>query len=131
MLTQTGQIDPRLAWQPYQPSDKNPWNIKKAGHLLRRASFGASWTELQKALENGPDKTVAGLLQGGPGLEEFEKETLDMAKTLAAGGNGNEVQLRAWWLFRMLNTPHPLREKLTLCWHNHFATSNAKVRNLG
>ena len=28
----------------------------------------------------------------------------------------------------MLHTPHPLREKLTLFWHNHFATSIAKVR---
>jgi uncharacterized protein (DUF1800 family) len=31
----------------------------------------------------------------------------------------------------MLYSPHPLREKLTLFWHNHFATSNAKVRNVG
>ena len=31
----------------------------------------------------------------------------------------------------MLYTPHPLREKLTLFWHNHFATSNAKVHNAG
>ena len=29
----------------------------------------------------------------------------------------------------MLHTAHPLREKLTLFWHNHFATSNAKVQN--
>ena len=38
-------------------------------------------------------------------------------------------QLRAWWLHRMLYSPHPLREKLTLFWHNHFATSNAKVQS--
>ena len=31
----------------------------------------------------------------------------------------------------MLYSPHPLREKLTLFWHNHFATSNAKVQNAG
>ena len=31
--------------------------------------------------------------------------------------------LRFWWLNRMLNTPHPLEEKLTLFWHGHFATS--------
>ena len=37
-----------------------------------------------------------------------------------------------WWLYRMLvRQPHPLREKLTLFWHNHFATSNAKVQNAG
>src|SRR5262249_54194181 len=37
--------------------------------------------------------------------------------------------LRAWWLYRMLYTPNPLREKLTLFCHNHFATSNGKVQN--
>jgi uncharacterized protein (DUF1800 family) len=37
--------------------------------------------------------------------------------------------VRAWWLARMLHSPHPLREKLTLFWHNHFATSNAKVQS--
>src|SRR5262249_39840576 len=31
----------------------------------------------------------------------------------------------------MLYGPHPLREKLTLFWHNHFATSNLKVQNAG
>src|SRR5437660_6569377 len=31
----------------------------------------------------------------------------------------------------MLYTTHPLREKLTLFWHNHFATSNRKVNNAG
>jgi uncharacterized protein (DUF1800 family) len=29
----------------------------------------------------------------------------------------------------MIFTPHPLRERLTCFWHNHFATSIAKVRN--
>ena len=38
-------------------------------------------------------------------------------------------RLSAWWLDRMLKTRHPLREKMTLFWHNHFATSNAKVQN--
>ena len=28
-----------------------------------------------------------------------------------------------WWLDRMIRTTHPLQEKLTLFWHDHFATS--------
>ena len=52
-----------------------------------------------------------------------------MARSIADTNNG--VQLRAWWLYRMLYSPHPLQEKLTLFWHNHFATSNAKVQNAG
>ena len=31
----------------------------------------------------------------------------------------------------MLYSPQPLREKMTLFWHNHFATSNRKVQNAG
>jgi len=31
----------------------------------------------------------------------------------------------------MLESPHPLREKMTLFWHNHFATSDSKVQNAG
>src|SRR5438128_2392177 len=30
----------------------------------------------------------------------------------------------------MVHTPHPLRERMTLFWHNHFATSAGKVRQL-
>src|SRR5262249_13188278 len=38
---------------------------------------------------------------------------------------------RAWWLYRMLYGQHPLLEKITLFWHNHFATSNSKVQSAG
>ena len=30
------------------------------------------------------------------------------------------VQLERWWLARMIATPRPLEEKLTLLWHGHF-----------
>ncbi len=33
-----------------------------------------------------------------------------------------------WWLDRMSATRFPLEEKLTLYWHNHFATGFSKVR---
>ncbi len=39
-------------------------------------------------------------------------------------------RLKAWWVFRMLFSPDPLGERLTLLWHNHFATSNLKVNDL-
>jgi uncharacterized protein (DUF1800 family) len=38
------------------------------------------------------------------------------------------MELRAWWLREMLVTPSPLTERMTLFWHNHFATSQQKVR---
>jgi uncharacterized protein (DUF1800 family) len=36
--------------------------------------------------------------------------------------------LSNWWLRRMVAVQQPLHEKLTLLWHNHFATSAEKVR---
>ena len=44
--------------------------------------------------------------------------------------NAVETQrLATWWGERMLVTPRPLEEKLTLFWHGHFATGNVKVRD--
>ncbi len=36
----------------------------------------------------------------------------------------------AWWAHRSLDSANPLVEKMTLFWHGHFATSNAKVQSL-
>ena len=38
-------------------------------------------------------------------------------------------RLAYWWAERMLITPKPLEEKMTLFWHNHFANSEAKIRD--
>jgi uncharacterized protein (DUF1800 family) len=38
------------------------------------------------------------------------------------------LEAQAWWFRRMLKTRAPLREKMTLFWHDHFATSIQKVR---
>jgi uncharacterized protein (DUF1800 family) len=122
-------LDPKRAWQPYEPSAADPWDLKKVGHFYRRAAFGPTWSDLQVALGDGPDKAIDRLLRGGPGQDEFEKQTGQIAESIRRANSGQ--QARAWWLYRMLYTPHPLREKLTLFWHNHFATSNAKVNNAG
>ncbi|MEM8758606.1 MAG: DUF1800 domain-containing protein, partial [Planctomycetota bacterium] len=38
-------------------------------------------------------------------------------------------QLQRWWLARMIETPRPLQEKMTLFWHGHFATSYRTIEN--
>ena len=124
----TFAIDPRWAWSSYEPSKDQPWNLRLAGHLYRRAAFGATWAQLHQAVENGPGRTIDLLLQGGAGQEDFARRAETMGQTLARGVEDNS--LRAWWLYVLLNSPHPLQEKLTLFWHNHFATSNAKVNNI-
>jgi uncharacterized protein (DUF1800 family) len=120
-------VDPAWAWEPYRPSAESPWDLRKAGHLYRRAAFGANWDELQAALKNGPEKTIDDLLEGSGNQDEFDRQTAPLAASIARSNIGRLAS--AWWVYRMLGTPHPLREKLTLFWHNHFATSNAKVKN--
>ena len=38
-------------------------------------------------------------------------------------------EIRRWWMREMIETPHPLKEKLTLFWHGHFATGYRKIEN--
>jgi uncharacterized protein (DUF1800 family) len=126
----TEAIEPRWAWQPYRPSADSPWDVKKVGHLYRRAAFGATATELEEGVRLGPDKTIDRLLKGDSAQQEqLDRQTAPLAESIGRANNG--AQARAWWLYRMLYSSHPLQEKLTLFWHNHFATSNAKVNNAG
>ena len=120
-------IDPAWAWAAYQPSDAAPWDIRRAGNLLRRAGFGCTMAELDRAVKDGPAKAVARLMAGGAGQAAFEKEMDSLAEVV--GRTQNAPALRAWGLARMMHSPHPLREKMALFWHNHFATSNAKVQD--
>ncbi len=120
-------LDPNHAWQPYRPDDKNPWDLKKVGHLYRRAAFGANHGQLHEAVAAGPEKTIDSLLHGGAALDDFNRQMAEMTASLSLA---NDEELRAWWIFRILQSPFPLEERLTLFWHNHFATSNAKVQNL-
>ncbi|MHC4543774.1 MAG: DUF1800 family protein [Planctomycetota bacterium] len=114
--------DPAWAWAAYKPDAQRPWNLAQAGHLYRRAAFGATWDQLQQALSDGPQQTINKLLRPQADIAAFNS-TYDEYET------GSADSLKAWWLRRMILTPHPLLEKMTLFWHSHFATNNAKVKN--
>ena len=120
------QLDSAQAWRPWEPSAEEPFNLKWAGHLFRRAAFGGSLGELRRAEKEGLPATLDRLLAGearAKGLTAFlEKEGEKIAR------RNNPFELRAWWLYCMINSGHPLREKMTLFWHNHFATSITKVQ---
>ncbi|NIP24333.1 MAG: DUF1800 family protein [Phycisphaerae bacterium] len=117
--------DPAWAWSAYKPDTQRPWTLAQAGHLYRRAAFGATWDQLQQALSDGPKLTIYKLLLPQDFIKAFNR-TYDEYETSAAGSTDS---LKAWWLRRMILTPHPLLEKMTLFWHSHFAINNAKVKN--
>jgi uncharacterized protein (DUF1800 family) len=116
------------SWAAYQPGNQAPWNLHRVVHLHRRAGFAASWKELQRDLADGPGPSIERLLTGKVRQqvpEGFER-TADLlaSEALRAADMG---RLKAWWLYRIFWGPDPLGEKLTLLWHNHFATSNTKI----
>ena len=122
------RIDPAEAWQPWRPCADDSWGPKWAAHLYRRAGFGPSRDDLAEAERLGPDGTLELLLRGRPEAQEIA-ETLNDVGRIAAEADDHGDQLRGWWLYVMLRGGHPLREKMTLFWHNHFATSLVKVRD--
>ncbi len=128
MATKLDHIDPADAWRPWQPSAADPWSRKWVAHLYRRAAFGATQEELLEAESLGPDSALDLLLHGKPGAADLEETLTDIGR-IAATRDDSGDQLRAWWLYCMLQGGHPLREKLTLFWHNHFATSISKVQS--
>jgi uncharacterized protein (DUF1800 family) len=125
--------DPEWAWAPFEPSAAQPWDRARVAHLQRRAGFAAPWPVLERDLREGPSASIERLLKGesnsadGTPAAEFES-TLD-AMSAALAPSAALARIQAVWLYRMIHTPHPLRERMTLFWHNHFATSDVKVQS--
>jgi uncharacterized protein (DUF1800 family) len=49
------------ALDPFVPSSSDPWDARKAAHLLRRAGFGPLPDEVERAVAAGPDRAVDAL----------------------------------------------------------------------
>jgi len=101
-------------------------------HLLRRAGFGARPDEL--ALYGGMS-----IKQAINALVDFDSvpDVVDslisqpgyigMTISGAFSPQANINHARQRWLFRMVHSDRPLQEKMTLFWHNHFATGYNKI----
>jgi uncharacterized protein (DUF1800 family) len=97
-------------------------------HLLRRAGFGGTEAELDQYTALGFAGAVERLLNP----EQVDDSGTDQLLAPLSTDLGDPKKIEAakfWWVNRMLYTQRPLQEKLTLFWHNHFATANSKVNN--
>lgn len=98
-------------------------------HLLRRAAFGGSPSEVAAAADAGLAATVDALL----GASDSAGPLIPVGQVADFSGKKpvkglRELQVR--WLQRMVTTPAPLVEKMVLFWHGHFAVSYTKVPHL-
>jgi hypothetical protein len=51
-------------WASYRPVPQAPWNRPRIVHLHRRAGFAASWQEIERDLKDGPEASIARVLEG-------------------------------------------------------------------
>ncbi len=114
--------------KPYDATRDGAWTIREATHLLGRSQFGYTPDELEQAVTGGLNATVDRLIATQPESAEFRQAEEALRKTAFA--TGEIADLKIWWLYRMWATANPLAEKVALFWHNHFATSNDKVRSI-
>ena len=96
----------------------------RGSHLLRRFGLGASEAELDYYLANGLEGAVARLLDPPADPDS----AVDVESLRNDKGNVPMPQAVNGWALRMLTTRRPLEERMTLFWHNHFATSASKVQ---
>jgi uncharacterized protein (DUF1800 family) len=131
-MTEPQPPKPADCWSDYAPTKEMPWDLRRVVHLHRRAGFAATWAEIQRDLKDGPKSSIDRLLAGKARLDAPPTDFEATAAALAEGAirDTQLSRLKAWWVYRMLSSSDPLTERLALLWHNHFATSNEKVRNV-
>src|SRR5947209_5786754 len=118
----------RKYFESFVPDAANPFDARKAAHLLRRAGFGAPPGQVAAAVGKGLEETIDDLFADAADEEQEFLRTFNAisGKLINVGDQG---VCQAWWVYRMLTTRVPLREKLALFWHGHFATSVNKVED--
>jgi len=116
-----------------------------ARHLLNRVGFGATQAEILRFAALSREQAANALLADArtsavtpppawttptlPLRYPRPGEGTDAEKKMFQQEQVREgLELRGWWVGEMLATPSPLTERMTLFWHNHFVSSQQKVR---
>ncbi len=125
-------------------AEVTPLGVDAARHLLLRASFAAAPDEIRRfsrltraqaadhllAQADQPRVTPPPTWVNEPVTPASRlramsaEERRDFQRNNVARG----MEMRGWWLQEMAATPNPLAEKMALFWHNHFVSSQQKVR---
>ncbi|MFK7851729.1 MAG: DUF1800 family protein [Akkermansiaceae bacterium] len=91
-----------------------------------------AWVSEQQGLSDMQDRVAQRRdfqeMADGKSAEEVAKLRRDALKERQKINRRRAVESQGWWFRRILLTKAPLREKMTLFWHDHFATSIRKVK---
>jgi uncharacterized protein (DUF1800 family) len=107
------------------PAYKGPFGKEQAERLLWRAGFGARAGEAEALTHKGLTRAVRSLTRPVPyelvGPDPHDDKGRPLAPIDAVGHD------HLSWLDRMVRTTAPMTERMTLVWHDWFATSNQGV----
>lgn len=106
------------------PVYSGKFGVKEAERLLWRAGFGPRPGEAKKLARMGMKRSVNALVnpRGKARLVGPPPQLKEPLTPNDAWGHDH-----IWWLDRMVRTNQPLQERMTLIWHDWFATSNDGV----
>lgn len=118
-------VDSDWAWSDSDLRDK-PLGADRAAHLLRRSAFGVPAARRNEFAELTAAEAAKRLFPSDKADTSYRQASESLRKLVL--GTRDIKQAAAWWLYRMQHSPDPLREKMTLFWHGHFASSVDKVQ---
>lgn len=104
------------------------FGVAEAERLLWRAGFGPRLGDARELAALGLEGAVDWLLSP-PVFVASGPEPIDRGFPIAPRDASGHDHL--WWLDRMVRGNQPLVERMTLLWHDWFATSNQKVASQG
>ena len=107
------------------PVYRGEFGPQQAERLLWRAGFGPRRGQARKVAKKGLNEAVHSLT--APGRQRFvgPRPKDEKGRPLAPRDAWGHDHL--WWLDRMVRGNRPLMERMTLVWHDWFATSNEGV----
>ena len=107
------------------PVYTGPFGPEQAERLLWRAGFGPRSGEAEQLAAKGLQGAVDSLVHP-PATDKLvgKPPVVDGAPIAPKDAFGHD---HLWWLDKMVRTSRPLVERMTLIWHDWFATSNVTV----
>lgn len=118
------------------------WTIEEVVHLLKRTMFGATPEDVAYFQARSMSQAVDELLNPVAALPSPPLKDYSAGDAVAAGAswvndynndddiqNSRRASFKKWAIGLMINQDRSIREKLTLFWHNHFATESVTIED--
>ncbi|MEJ7737595.1 MAG: DUF1800 domain-containing protein [Chitinophagaceae bacterium] len=123
-----------------------PWGTAEVVHLLKRTMYGAAIADIRhfktKSVSEAVDELInPAAAMPSPPVKDYDTTGAAVPDTVIAPGTSwvndpntdgtitsrRRASLKKWWMGLLINQDRSIREKMTMFWHNHFATESTDV----